>query len=227
MIKNKKPQSRTLEKMKEVLKEPGGELSRIIYDVYRNVATADNLRYDLTFLYPGKIKDELPKTYGHYHKNSMMEIMEVVSGKSLWLIQKYENDPKIIKEAYLIEAKKGEKAIFPTNFGAISINPREEEKTVLSNWVSLKTESDYLPYKQFHGACYYILKNESGEIIFEKNPNYTNVPELIKLKPKEIPELEITFSKPLYEFSAGQLEFLNNPKKYKNILTIENCYTKI
>jgi oxalate decarboxylase/phosphoglucose isomerase-like protein (cupin superfamily) len=200
---------------------------RIVYDVYRDVASVDNLRYDITFLYPEKLGNELPKTYGHYHKNEMMEIMEVVSGQAWWLLQRYDKDPKIIKEAYLIKADENEKAIFPPGFGVISINPEKENALVLSNWLSLKMESDYAPYEQLRGACYYVLEKENGEIVFEKNSNYQEVPELIKLKPKEIPELEITFDKPLYSYikTPEKLDFLNNPQKYKNILTIENCYS--
>ena len=226
LIKNKKSQPRYLKELNEVLAAPLDELDRIIYDVYREVALADNLRYDLTFLYPEMLDKELPKTYGHYHKNNMMEIMEVISGTVYWLIQRYGKNPKIIKDCYLIQAKENEKAVFPAGFGAISINPQINKKTILSNWVSTKPISDYVPYTKLHGACYYILKDKDGKILFEKNPNYKEVPKLIKLRPKELPEFGITFDKPLRDFSLKQLEFLNNPKKYKNIFTIEKCYAR-
>jgi len=217
--------SRKLKDMSPVLMEKNtGDPERIIYEVQRGNTVKNDLRYDLTFLYPELLGQELPKTYGHYHKH--LEIMEVIEGKVLWLIQKYEDNPKKIKEVYLIFADKREKAIFPYNFGSISINPTKE-KIVLSNWMSTETESHYEFHKQLHGMCYYILKNEAGEILFEKNKNYDEVPELIKLKPKEIPELGITFDKPLIDYSEKELEFLNNPEKYKDILTIEKCYHKI
>jgi len=225
LIKNKKPQPRLLEAMQDVLREEvGNDPNRVVYDVYREIKTTDNLRYDLTFLYPKLLGEELPKTYGHYHKH--LEIMEVIKGKTFWLIQRYENDPKKIKEVYLIEANENEKVIFPYNFGSISINPTKEE-IILSNWMSMETKSNYQFHKKLRGMCYYVLKNESDEIIFEKNKNYEEIPELIKLRPKELPKLGITFDRPLLDFSKKELKFLNEPEKYKNIFTIENCYTKI
>ena len=86
----KKPQPRTLEEMKPVLKNPeitekiGSD--KIIYDVFREVKFKNPLRYDITFIYPVMLGDELPKTFGHCHKN--LEIMEVVSGEVLWFLQK-------------------------------------------------------------------------------------------------------------------------------------------
>ncbi len=228
LIKNKEPKPRLLSEMRQVLRAEEKN-DKTIYDVYREIYLTDGIRYDLTFLYPDKFENELTKTFGHYHEGDMMEIMEVIKGKAMWLIQKYNNDPSIIEEAYIIEANEGEKAIFPPDFGAISINPENNKDAILSNWVSLNTISDYKPYEELHGACYYALKNKSGEIIFEKNKHYQRVPELIKLKPKELPEYGIVFNKPLLSLkeTPEKLEFLNKPEKYKNLLTIENCYTKI
>ncbi len=227
LTKNKTPKPRPLSEMTPVLRaEEKSDPNTSIYDVYREIDLIDNFRYDITIFYSNKLKNELTKTFGHYHKGDMMEIMEVVDGKALWLLQKYNNDPSIIEEAYLVEASAGEKAVFPTRFGHLTINPTPHT-TTLSNWISLNAISDYKQYTDLHGGCYYVLKNQNDEITFEKNKNYKQVPELIKLKPKEIPELGITFDKPLLNFSKDQLDFLNNPQKYKNILTIENCYTKI
>ncbi|MFC1756732.1 glucose-6-phosphate isomerase family protein [Patescibacteria group bacterium] len=224
LIKNKESQPRTLSAMSSVLQKPNDKEDRIIYDVYRGVENVKNLRYDLTFIYPETLGKEFSKTYGHYHKKGGIEIMGVVKGKIQWLFQKYENNPKIITEVYLVEANEKESTIFLPGFGIISINPTKKE-TILSNWLSLDLESDYQSYTELHGACYYALEN--GEFI--KNPNYDEVPELIKLKPREIPELGITFNKPIYDLkdTPEKLDFLNNPEKYKNILTLENCFTKI
>lgn len=220
----KKPQPRTLEEMKPVLKNPeitekiGSD--KIIYDVFREVKFKNPLRYDITFIYPVMLGDELPKTFGHCHKN--LEIMEVVSGEVLWFLQKHDKNPKVIKEAYLIHAKKGEKVIFPSDFGTISINPTTKE-TVLSNWMNSETQSNYEFNKQLAGGCYYFL--DGGKL--EKNQNYEKVPELIRLKPKELPELGIIFKKQLINYPSKDLKFLINTEKYKNILTIKKCYTKI
>ncbi|MFH1979183.1 MAG: glucose-6-phosphate isomerase family protein [Patescibacteria group bacterium] len=225
LLKNKKSEPRLLEKMKDVVLNPESLINKeteIIYDVYREVKKDNNLRFDITILHPGKLENELSKTYGHYHKNGAVEIMEAVDGPVWWLLQRYESDPRNITEAYLVHANEGEKVVFPPDFGAISINP-EKKPVVMSNWVNIEIKSDYEPYTNLHGACYYLSDKKPN---FIKNGNYKKVPELIQLIPNKIPELKIMFDKPLIDYKPEQLDFLNNPQKYKNLLTIKKCYKK-
>jgi len=216
----------------------------------RALIKTNNIRYDITKIHPGRLgpstelgtSQELPKTFGHYHRKiqnpnppaggqiqklaEAVEVFEVISGKAWWLIQKYENEPEVINEVYLIEGLENEKIIILSGFGVTSINPEKDKELVLANFISLDTENVYEPYKNLQGACYYLTENEKGEMAFEKNPNYKEAPELIKLKPREIPELGISWSKPLYEFikTPEKFDFLNRSEKFQNILTIENCY---
>lgn len=205
LIKGIKSQPRMLSQMKPVLKDRSiaDKADRVVYDVWRGVKSINNLRYDLTKIYPERLGKELAKTFGHYHIGNYVEIMEVISGKAWWLLQKQGNSSKIIKEVYLIEGRENEKMIILPEFGLVSINPEKQKELVLSNWLNIEMKNNYQPYQNLRGACYYIL--EGG---FEKNPNYKKVPDLIKLKPKKVPEFEV----------------LNNPEKYREILTIENCY---
>jgi len=232
MLKNKKPQPRLLKEMAPVMKKNcGGDGETAIYDVYRNIMNIprENLRYDITIIYPSPLCGEKAKTYGHYHKGNDVEITEIISGNALYLLQKRGPSDDIIKECYLAEVKKGEKIIFPPFFGHITINP-SKEKLITCNWISEKTEADYQPYTNLHGACYYVMTGaENSKINFEKNTHYTEIPELIKLIPKEIPELDIMFGTTLnlLKKNPEKLDFLNNPSKYEKIITIENCYKKI
>jgi len=227
LVKDIENTPRKLEGLKDVLKTPkiaDQNPQKIVYDVYREVDLVNTLRYDITIMHPEMLGSEFCKTYGHSHE--YLEVMEVLEGKALWLLQKHDqNNPEIIKEVYLVSANKGEKAIIPSDFGSISINPTKE-KAVLSNWMCTESISSYELNKKFQGMCYYILKNKNGEIIYEKNPNYKEVPSLIELKPKELPEYGITFDKPLLSLkeTPEKLEFLKDPEKYKNILTIDKCY---
>jgi len=51
--------------------------------------------------------------------------------------------------------------------------------------------------------------------VFEKNENYEDIPELVRLKPKQLPE------------QLSDLNFLSEPEKYNDYLTIENLYEQI
>jgi oxalate decarboxylase/phosphoglucose isomerase-like protein (cupin superfamily) len=191
------------------------------YDVCRGEKEKGDLRYDLTLIYPERFEkpacagSELPRTFGHYHAKGQVELFEVISGRALFFMQRYENDPKTIKEAYLAETKEKEKVIILPDFSITTINPEKEKELLVSNWVSVNIKNDYEQFKKSDGNCYRVIEDENGKIIFEKNKNYEDMPELAKLKPKKIPkELE-------------NLDFLTHPEKYKKFLTIENCYTKM
>lgn len=216
--------------MKPVLFEPSAaKTDGIFYTVYRNLETiGGKLRYDVTEMPQNKIAGEFAKTFGHYHQEPYPELYEVLEGRAYFLLQKHERDPGDIKEAYAVEADAGEKAIMPPGFGHLSINIGSG-KLALGNWIGL-VEYDYETIKKFHGGCYYVLYR--GQTIeFEKNPNYKSVPELKKLKLRDLPELGIKNDKahPILDLknSLEKLEWLVKPEKYLNLLTIENLYKEI
>lgn len=208
-----KIESRTLGALAPVLREKTSEEGRVIYDVCRGEKEKDNLRYDLTKIFAGKIGRELPKTFGHYHGGGMAELFEVIEGKTLAIMQKQGAEPNIIEEVYLVESGEGEKFIIPPEFGFDNTNPSQAADLIFSNWISKSVENQYEHVKNLHGLCYYIIQDEKDNMVFEKNENYERVPELIKIKPKELPE------------ELENLDFLNHPEKYKDILTIKNLYT--
>ncbi len=217
--------------MSPVLFQPQPSDEKVVYEVRRGKPLNNpKIRYDQTAIFPGKIGRELPKTFGHYHPKKFPEIFEVISGQVWWLLQRPKRqNPKAIDEIYLVEALAREKAIMLPGFGFVSINPGEK-KLVMANWVSSEFENDYETYENLRGAAYYVLESSDGKSVdFEKNSYYEKVPEITKLRPKEIPELGILKSRPLYEMIKipKSLEFLTKPEKYLNLLTVENCFKRI
>jgi len=185
------------------------------YDVCRGVKSDGDLRYDLTLIYAKDEQGELPRTTGHYHTKGFAELFEVIEGRTMVLMQKHKKEPNDIDKVYIIEAKAGEKLIVLPDFGFTNINAEKSENLLLSNWVDIKVENKYDFIKQYSGFCYRALRGENDGIIFEKNDEYQEVPEVIRVRPKEFPkELE-------------DLDFLSNPEKYKNFLTIEHLYEVI
>ena len=158
------------------------------------------------------------------------EVYEVLSGRAWWLVQlPQKNNPKAIEEIYLAEAWEGEKVLIPPDFGFASINPDGRE-LIMANWVSSEFENDYEIFKNLRGAAYYLLESADGDSVeFEKNSYYEKTPEIIKLRPREIPELGLIRRVPLYQAikEHKNLEFLTKPEKYLDVLTIDNCFKKI
>lgn len=207
---------------------------RVVYEVQREVAKIGELRYDMTTILPGAIGRELPKTFGHYHPEKTKgvrypEIYEVLEGQALYLIQRPSTkNPKVIEEVYLVETSENEKAVIPPNFGHVTINPKNI-KLEMANWCG-DFDNDYTTYENLHGACYYLIESKNKkEIEFHKNSYYEEIPELIKVKPREIPELGIIWEKPMIEMknSPKKLEFLVEPEKYLSLLKPEICFQEI
>ena len=244
--------ARSAEEMREYIREPGAHADQVtIYTVWREVARSDDkgriraahLRYDITVIPPGHFAGECGeyfRTAGHYHPLkpgtavAYPEVFEVIAGRAYWLIQRparpaggpSENDPAALEEIYAVEAGPGQKAVMLPGFGHISVNAFAEP-LVMANWISDTFAYDYEPFRTLRGGGYWLVAGEVPETIeFERNPNYRAVPELKKLRPAEVPELGLLRSRPLYALAQHleHLQFLNEPEKFRDILTIEHCY---
>lgn len=225
--------------------DTGIKKDEVFYTVYRNLEVIDGkIRYDVTEI-PARPaggpagprgENECRKTFGHYHKKppaspsqgGLPEIYEVLEGRAFFLLQlpASPEDQSNIKEAYIAEASAGEKAIIPPEFGHLTINVGEST-LVLANWIGL-SEYDYDAYKKYRGGCYYVL-DKGANIEFEKNKNYSHVPELKKLKlKKNLPELGLEKDNPQpilnLKNTPKKMDWLSNPENYKELLTIENLY---
>lgn len=239
---------RTAEEMRLYTKERGASATQhAIYSVYRSIRRRVDaaalkeagLRYDITVIPPGYFigeSKEFFRTAGHYHvlppgrAVGYPEVYEVLSGRAYWLIQRSDSgDPSALEEIYLVEAGPGEKALIPPHFGHISINPMPEP-LVMANWIAEAVTYDYAPFRDFRGGGYWVLEGEDPDMIeFEKNANYKNVPELQKLRPKEVHEFGLRRRVPAHNLVSdlSQLEFLRTPERFTEFLTIDHCYQSI
>ena len=180
----------------------------------------NGLRYDITNIRPGIAGGEFIKTIGHFHKDSSSEVYEVLSGEALFLFQEIEGD-----KSYLIKAEPGEKVVIPPGFGHITINPGKEN-LIVGDISSIGMDPDYEFFKKSRGAKYYVIKAEGGFKV-EKNGNYPMAGELKIGRPKEIPELGISFSEPLYASFVGnpeKFDFVRNTEKYASVLAPGNLF---
>lgn len=163
----------------------------------KEIFKLNNLRYDVTLIYPFIFGEEFNKTLGHWHKTP--EIYEVLSGQALFLIQGPKNSAQKI---YLKLLKPKSKIIIPAFYNHLIINPYKKP-LIVADIFSIRVKSDYSFLRKKHGAGYYILKNK---II--KNPHYQKVGKIQNKLPKTKISIK-NFKNPLY------LEFINNPKKFE------------
>lgn len=182
---------RKLNDMREVLydkefaeKSPDMDL----YYMYRGIKTNGELRYDETVIKAQMLGNEFNKTKGHYHVGAYPEIYTVLEGEAIYLLQK-KNSGGQIEDVYAVKAKKGDSVIMPPFYGHVTINPSATQDLKMANWISDNCKSDYSPFVELQGACYYYTLLPSGQAGWAKNENYKDTPDLRFEQPlKSIPQ---------------------------------------
>jgi glucose-6-phosphate isomerase len=216
------PSVRTLAQMRPVLAHPEKEGSLApdtqLYYMYRAAKSFGHVRYDITRILSLDMCSECNKTFGHVHPLSQSgtpwpEIYEVLDGQAHFLLQKVSQLG--VEDAVLLSAKKGECALIPPGYGHVTINPGSKA-LLLANLVCDRFESDYSPYAQRRGACFYEMAD--GKLV--RNKNYGDGFELRKMAAAEFSGQFGCFSpfakKPLLEAAKGRknIEFLEKPETF-------------
>lgn len=231
---------RTPNEARAYFMDPKAKVSENLYYNYRDTALKKDqgkikdsgFRYDVTVILPGRIGEEYIKSLGHIHplksgtKVRFPEIYEIVYGEALFILQKMSNDFEKVEEVYLVHAKQGEKAVMLPEFGHVTVN-LGKKPLVMTNWVAASFKSEYEPYEKHHGAAYYLL-DKAGQMEIVKNSNYQKVAFYREVKPKSLSEMAAKFGKPMYQQGLANnfanLDYLENPEKYRDKLTAEYCY---
>ena len=173
-LENLKPDIRAIKDMGSVLydkdwrktADPNTEL----YYMYRGLKEKNNLRCDITVIFPTMLGKEFNKTKGHTHKNECRETYIVLEGEAIFLLQKERGD--MIEDVYAVKAKQGEACIVPCLYSHITINPTTKILKT-ANLIDKEMENSYEGIQKRNGACYFYTTQ--GWI---KNENYKNVPAL-------------------------------------------------
>ena len=189
-IKSEKPDIRHLNDMKMVLyDEKWGKAAPNfgVYYMYRGVAEKNSLRYDITDVTSRMLGQEFPKTKGHEHPAGCFELITVLKGKAIFLLQKCKG--KRVVDVYQIRAKKGDWVVAPAGYAHMTINPGPQ-KLKIANWIDKKCCGIYDFIEKMKGACYYYTQD--GWI---KNKKYAKVPLLRFEKPLKLIPQNLDFLK--------------------------------
>ena len=145
-----------------------------LYYMYRNLKLENGLKYNITITLSKMLGLEFNKTAGHVHMGPQKELYNVMEGEAIFLMQK--GNAEKIEDVYVVKAKAGESAFIKSGYGHVTINPSDKDLKT-QDWSPIETKSDYSLFKERKGACYYYIKDESGEK-WIKNENYKSVPEI-------------------------------------------------
>ncbi len=159
----------------------------IVYRVNRGIKRKDGLRYDETLVLPKLLGQEFPKTKGHEHPKECIELIKVLKGKAIFLLQKDEKNT--IEDIYFVKAKAGQCLISPAGYSHTTINASKKELKI-GTWMNDNCSSDYHGIKKFKGFGYYYTI-----LGWQKNKNYKKVPRLKEKKPLKSSPKDLAFLK--------------------------------
>lgn len=163
-----------------------------LYYMYRGVEEHRGIRYDITVIPAKTLGREFAKTKGHYHVGRHQEVYTVLEGQAIYLLQKkLHNIDDEIEDVYAVKCQKGDVVVIPSYYGHVTINPSETEELKMANWIFSGYKSDYAPFENLQGACWYYT--QEGWV---KNERYKLVPELrweepLKTVPKDLEFLKL------------------------------------
>lgn len=231
-----KPSVRNFSEMTPVLMDsevkpmpPREEMYYMYRDIHllehEDIIRKHNVRYDITVIPPVMLGQEFNKTVGHYHPQNARgvafpEIYEVLYGQALFLIQKMDENFEKVLAVNFIEARPGEKVIYPPGFGHIIVNVGNEV-LITANWVADNFKSLYDPVARRRGMAYYVVADQAGNYKFLPNKSYSDIPKIFPIGAEKFAQFPIAAKTPMYltgVYNPETLEILNFPEKYSDRL---------
>ena len=189
--------SRTHEKMREVLMNPGAIGPAIHYHMIRGGTDQKNI----TIWEPGKVGEEYIKTYGHYHVGDLDETYWILYGEGIAVVQKRmtssnrEPVDDQIEEIYAVHVKAGDALYMPAGWGHLVVNVGKTYLVTADDSpvnfeevdpVSLPGHADYEAVKKMRGFSYYVVEKE-GKPALVKNTLYKVVPDVGIIETRDYP----------------------------------------
>lgn len=183
--------SRSLEELRPVLKDPNSSGPDPVYWVFSEVDAA-NKWLNMTVISTGRLGNEFPKTFGHYHGDPIPEIYQRVGGQGILVLQKkhFEHGiwvPEKVEEVLLVKTLEGDEITVTAEYGHSWSNSGDVPLIFFDNWKSRHSPSEYEMIKELAGLAYYLVDDNGPASPAGRqpkavpNPNYVGLPEPIWL----------------------------------------------
>lgn len=183
---------RPLEELKKVLMNPQAQGPETAYWVFEGISKGK--WNNLTILVAGRYDKEYPKTYGHYHTSDQkFESSKLISGEGIFMLQKkyFSPDgtwiPNRVEKVYLVQAKAGDEAVsIPQNYAHSWSNTGKLPLLTFDDWIETgEPTHTYNEIEDLKGMAYYLIEDDSGQVVFVPNENYAQLPEPKWVTPEE------------------------------------------
>lgn len=178
--------SRSLASLRPTLQNPDSTGPDPVYQVF---AKDDPKWANQTVVTSGRIGQEFPKTFGHYHGTAVEETYRVVSGQGVFLLQ----SKKIIagdwaknqvEKVYLVKASPGDEITITPEWGHSWSNIGDQDLVTVDNWRAGHSPTDYQVMELEHGMAYYLI-DQDGTPTPLANSHYIDLPKPIWISAEE------------------------------------------
>jgi len=221
-----KVENRTLDSIRKSLRNPDCSGPDPVYSIAMDVGKTEHLPLlkQLHLLYgavtyaAGQLGEEPVRSQGHIHKISPFsgwstpEIYEIWSGKAIIYMQERAEDQP--GRCFAIVANPGEVVIVPPGWAHATISADSEQPLTFGAWCDREYGFEYDAVRAHKGLAWFPLRSQSGEIIWQKNPNFMDC-ELVIKSPEIYSQLAIETGKPVYsqfEKNPGKFGFVPRPQ---------------
>lgn len=212
-------ENRSLDSIRKSLSVPDCDGPDPVYSIAMDVGKSEHigllkklhLLYGCVTYAAGKLGDEPVRSQGHIHKVSPLsgwstpEVYEIWSGKAIIYMQESAKDNP--GRCFAVVALPGEVVIVPPYWAHATISADQNQPLTFGAWCDREYGFDYDDVRAHNGLAWFPVVSPSGEIEWQKNPNYREC-ELIVKKPENYIRLGIEPGKPIYT------QFEENPEKF-------------
>lgn len=219
-----KVENRTLDSIRQSLRDPNCEGPDPVYSIAMNVGKLEHLPIleKLHLLYgavtyaAGRLGDEPVRSQGHIHRVSPLsgwstpEVYEIWSGKAIIYMQETADDQP--GRCFAVVAGIGEVVIIPPNWAHATISADAGQPLTFGAWCDREYGFEYDGVRAHKGLAWFPVFTKNGEIVWLKNSNYLEC-ELIVKSPEIYAQFGIEPGKSIYaQFEVNHEKFLFVPQ---------------
>ena len=212
-------ENRKLDSIRKSLLDPECSGPDPVYSIAMDVGKMEHLHllkqhhllYGAVTYAAGRLGAEPIRSQGHIHKVSPLsgwstpEVYEIWSGKAIiYMQEKAEDYPG---RCFAVVAGPGEVVIVPPYWAHATISADANQPLTFGAWCDREYGFEYGGVRALKGLAWFPVIAPSGEIEWQKNPNYLEC-ELTVKSPEIYSQLGIEPGKPIYT------QFEENPEKF-------------
>lgn len=220
-----KPERRTLDSIRESLRQPNCDGPQTVYSIAMDVGKEKHrqalqermLLFGVVTYASGQLGDEPIRSQGHIHKVSKHsgwsppEVYEIWQGSAYIYMQESAQDQP--GRCFAVHAYPGDVVVVPPNWAHATISANTKEALTFGAWCDREYGFEYEDVRRHQGLAWYPQIQSDGNLIWTHNERY-EYSELMIKSPSPYKQLGIEKGIPIYEqfeISPERFQWVSKP----------------